>query len=284
MDPGLAGDVHHPFADLAGDVGVEALGDRDVELPLGAAADDSEALDRVGTGVEHQWIVIVDLGASLAQLGGGEGLRETPPVPDRQTLVGSEGLAVDEPEGFRRQSVVAIHRVAVERQVVGEEIDLAGDQLPHPSVLHPGQDQWGTVPEDAVVDQDRVGIELAGADEEILAGRDPGDQPADSRPAFDLEAVGAVVLTLADRQQLSQVGDKLFARHGNSRHRSIPSRSAGRRSPATGPSAAAGPTRTRADSARRHRRSPGRSAGCGRSGSAAPPPRGLRHAYRDARW
>ena len=94
------------------------------------------------------------------------------------------------------------------------EVELAGDELAHPAVLHPGQDPRHSVPEDAVVDEDRVGAEVTGAGEELAAGRDPGHETTDLAPALDLQAVGAVVAALAGREQLVEVGDQLVAGDG----------------------------------------------------------------------
>ena len=53
--------------------------------------------------------------------------------------------------------------------MVGEEIDLARDQLAHSAELHPGEDRRHTFPEDAMVDEHPVDLGLAGANEELAA-------------------------------------------------------------------------------------------------------------------
>ena len=65
VDAGLARDVHDPLGDLAGEVGVEPGGDRLVDLALGAARDDADRRDPLGSVEEGERLLTEQLAAAL---------------------------------------------------------------------------------------------------------------------------------------------------------------------------------------------------------------------------
>lgn len=186
VDLRLPGDVHHPLTDLAGDVGVQAFVDGVVDLALGGAADDADGLHRVWAFQEGQGLLGVGLLAAVDEVGGVDGEGEVAIEAQGEAVVVSEGLEALQAEVFCGEDVVAELGVAVEGEVVGEEVQVSPDELRHAAVLHSRQDARHAVPEDAVVDQDGVGSGLAGFHEELVAGGDSGDDLADLFPAFDL--------------------------------------------------------------------------------------------------
>ena len=105
--------------------------------------------------------------------------------------------------------------MAVEGQVIAEEVDVGADQLRHPAVVDSGQAARHPVPEETVVDEDGVGPGLPRADEELLAGGDPGHHLADLRLALDLEPVGAEVTALGGFEILVEVGYEAVAGEGS---------------------------------------------------------------------
>jgi len=68
------------------------------------------------------------------QLGGGKRLRKLPLAPHRQPLMEGEGGDLFEPEGARRERVVCRAPGGVEGEMVGQQVDLAADELGHPPV------------------------------------------------------------------------------------------------------------------------------------------------------
>lgn len=208
VDLRLPGHVHHPLAHLAGDVGVQAFGDGVVDFALRGAADDAHGADRVRPFQEGQRLLRVDLLAALDELGGVDGEGEVPLEADGEAVVLAEGLQALQAEVFRGEDVVAELGVAVQGEVVGEQVQVSPDQLGHAPVLHAGQDARHAVPEDAVVDEDGIGFRFAGFDEELVAGRDSGHDLADLLPALHLQAVRTVVAAPLGVQELVQVGDQ----------------------------------------------------------------------------
>lgn len=73
VDLRLPRDVHHPFAHLASDVGVQAFVDGVVEVSLGSAADDAYGLHRVRPFQEGQGFLGVGLLAAVDEVGGVDG-------------------------------------------------------------------------------------------------------------------------------------------------------------------------------------------------------------------
>ncbi len=131
---------------------------------------------------------------------------------DRQALVVGERFHGVEPELPDRENVVAELRMAVERQVIGEEVHAGLEQRSHPGVGVSGELPWPALPEQPMMNQDGVRAAIAGALEELDAGRDAGRDPADRAAPLDLDAVRTVVLASAGLEQrlemLRELGDR----------------------------------------------------------------------------
>jgi hypothetical protein len=125
--------------------------------------------------------------------------------------VEGERLEVDEPEVAAGEGVVAQLGMAVQGEVVGEEAHLAVDQLRDPAELVAGEDARRPLPEEAVMDQDRIRPGLPGLYEQLVAGGDARHDLADLFLAFYLQAVRTVVAAVGGVQVLIEVGDELVA-------------------------------------------------------------------------
>jgi hypothetical protein len=125
--------------------------------------------------------------------------------------VEGERLQVDEPEVAAGQGVVAKLGMPVQGKMVGEEAHLAADQLRDPAELVAGEDSRRPVPEEPVMDQDRVRPGLPGLHEQLMAGGDAHYDFADFVLALDLQTVRAVVAAVGGVQVLIEVGDELVA-------------------------------------------------------------------------
>ena len=98
--------------------------------------------------------------------------------------------------------IVAQRGVGIQRQVVGKQVDVVGQQhlqallhpARHPSVL--------AAPEQAVVHEDSVGFGVDGGLDQRAAGRHARDDGADLFTPLDLQAIGAVVLEAGGLQQV----------------------------------------------------------------------------------
>ena len=97
--------------------------------------------------------------------------------------------------------VVAELGVRIERQVVGEQVDVVRQQQRQP-LLHPARDTAIlATPEQAVVDKNGVGLRRYGRFDQRAAGRDTGDDFVDARAPFHLQAVRPMVLEARGLQQ-----------------------------------------------------------------------------------
>jgi hypothetical protein len=104
--------------------------------------------------------------------------------------------------------------VRVQRQVVGQQVDVVRQQALQ-ALLHPAGD--GAVlpaPEQAVVHQDGIGIRRDGGVDQRAAGGDAADQRRSPAP-FHLQPVGAVVPETLGLQFGVQGGEQLRAGNGH---------------------------------------------------------------------
>ncbi len=126
---------------------------------------------------------------------------------DRLAVVQGEGLERCGAEGFGDQGVVADLGVGVEGEVVRGQADVRVEEDLQ-AALERGVDRaWARAPEEAVVDDEQLGILGRGALEQLDVGRDAGGDRVDLGRAWDLEAVGSVVLEAARFEQGVEVGE-----------------------------------------------------------------------------
>ena len=77
--------------------------------------------------------------------------------------------------------------------MVGEKVDVVGEQQFQPLFHPPGHHTRLTAPKQAVVNEDGIGIGMNSGFYQCTAGGDAGDDFANVRFAFNLQAVGAVI-------------------------------------------------------------------------------------------
>ena len=121
------------------------------------------------------------------------------------------------PEALGEQGVVADLGMGVEREVVGGEPDVVLEQRPQPLREHRRQPDGQEPPEQAVMDEDEVGLQLDGALDELPLGRHARDHATHLRPAWDLEPVRPVVVERVRVEQLVERADQVVDR----RHRRL---------------------------------------------------------------
>ena len=107
--------------------------------------------------------------------------------------------------------VVTQHRMSVEWQVVGQQVDVMREQQRKP-LFHPaGHARVLPLPEQPMVHQNRIGLRRDGRFDQGTAGGHTRDQAAHLCRALDLKPVGAVVLEALWLQQGIQSLDELLA-------------------------------------------------------------------------
>ncbi len=101
--------------------------------------------------------------------------------------------------------------VGVQRQVVGHQADVAVEQELQAALGAQVDRARPAAPQQAVVDEDQIGPDLARADEELGARAHAGHDRLDVCPTGYLEAVRAVVVEATGFQELVEVGDDVVA-------------------------------------------------------------------------
>jgi len=206
----LARVVHLRLRDLAGDEGIGARGDGAFEVALRAAGAPGDLADRPGGPVDQRDRAPQLLLHMIGQRPrAGEALAAFAGAEKTQLLLaeaaGRSGMR-DQPQAQAELGVVAELGVGVQRQVVGEQIDVVTQEqaqaLPHPAD-HPGV---LPAPEQAVVHEDGIGLGMDRRLDQRPAGGHAGDDLAHRGAAFDLQAVGSVVLeSLGCEQQVERM-------------------------------------------------------------------------------
>jgi len=97
--------------------------------------------------------------------------------------------------------VVAPLSMGVQRQVVGKQVDVMRQQQLQPLLEPAGHAAVLSAPEQAVVHEDGIGLRGDGRFDQRAAGAHAADDACNLGPAFDLQAVGAVVLEALGLQQ-----------------------------------------------------------------------------------
>lgn len=206
----LARVVRLRLRDLPGDEGIGAGRDGGLEVALRAAGAPGDGLDRAVGGVDQRHRPLehfLDMDRERFRVG--EGLAVLEAAEKAQLLLaettGRSGMG-QQAELLAELRVVAELGMRVERQVVGEEVDVVLQQQ-RQSLLHPAGDAAVlAAPEQSVVDEDRIGLGADGRLDQRAARGHARDDLAHGGAALDLQAVRSVVLeALGSEQQVECV-------------------------------------------------------------------------------
>jgi hypothetical protein len=193
------------LGDLARDEGVGAGGNGGFEVALRAAGAPGNVLDGALRRVDQRHRPLQHrFGVGGERPGVGKGLAVGLRAQKAQLLLAEaagRARVRREPELQAELGVVAQFGVRVQRQVVGEQVQVGAQQQAQ-ALLHPAGDAAVlAAPEQAVVNEQGVGLGVDGGLDERAAGGHARDDLADGRAALDLQAVGSVVLEAAGGQQ-----------------------------------------------------------------------------------
>src|SRR5664280_426540 len=216
VDPVLLGAVHDPLAGLAGDVGVEARRDGLIETGGRPPGHDPDRGDHVRAAEEDLRLLTAGGPHPREQLLVGDRRREHPGEPQRHPAEVPERLELLEPEVAGEDGGVAVLWVAVEREVVGDQVEVVLEQQLQaaPERAHDMR-RLLAAPEQAVVDEDGVRTPGGRLGEQLGRGRDAGGDPLHFPPPADLEAIDADVLQRLRLEQVVEVRHELIAIHAS---------------------------------------------------------------------
>lgn len=182
------------LGDFTGNEGLRTGSDGGLEIALCASCAPCHPLDGLAPGLDAGHGTLQHVFELPGQhVGVGEGLAVGPAADEAQVLL-AEAAGGLQAQHLAQLRVVAQSGMGVERQVVGQQIDVMRQEQAQ-ALLHPAGD--GAIlpaPEQAVMHENRAGTSLYGGLDQRTAGGDTGNQLADPRAAFHLQAIGAVVL------------------------------------------------------------------------------------------
>ena len=92
-----------------------------------------------------------------------------------------------------KERVVAQFGMLVKRQMVSKEVQVMGEQRGEAALFHAHHLRRFAFPKVAVVDEQRVRLPVNCRVNRRLRGGDGGEDAADFRPPFHLQAVGRVI-------------------------------------------------------------------------------------------
>jgi serine protease DegQ len=196
-DAALASDVHGLLGDLAGQVavgpGAHGLFDESLSSP-GAPREAPHDPGRIAEHLRYAAEALLD---PTRQFGQGHGRRRT---PGGKLLLAEPGLGLHT-QALAQPRVVAEFAMGIERKMIGEQAHVVAQQQLDPAFAHADDACILAPPKVAVMDENGVRFGRHGGLQQVERRRDPGDEPAHLAPAFDLQAVGAIVAKAGDVQK-----------------------------------------------------------------------------------
>ena len=170
-------------------------------MPLGAATAPGNASQRPLRVTRHQHRRAAQCKGDAFRQGGGIFQRGCGHADHAQILFAKHPLA-HQTQAQAQLGVVAQGGVRIQRQVVGQEVDLVSQQA-RQALFHPAGDApILAAPKQTMVNQQGIRSGLDGGVDQRQAGGDARDHMADGVTAFHLQAVGAVIFEALRLQQL----------------------------------------------------------------------------------
>jgi hypothetical protein len=151
--------------------------------------------------------------------------QKSAPAGRRQSRCPARRSARDGPAQAQCQlRVVAQRGMGIQRQVVGEQVDVVRQQSRHALFAETRDAPVLGLPEPAVMHQQRIRAALGRGLDQRLAGGDPADDAPDALAAFHLQAVWAIIAKTRGVQLGIQPGAQFFTCDRIIRHHSHPIR------------------------------------------------------------
>ncbi|KFB77268.1 MAG: Periplasmic pH-dependent serine endoprotease DegQ precursor [Candidatus Accumulibacter cognatus] len=209
-DAGLACKMHGLLGDLTAQVEIDAERDGLFEQSLCCAGTPSDAADQA-IAVTDQQRRALQLAANTIddRRDGGRVFQGAQPADVLLAKTSVRGPA----ESSGQLCIVPEFRVAIEWQMIGDQVDVVLEQRLQARFPQAGDTTLFAAPEPAMMDQESVSATLDSRIEQRLAGRDAGDQAPDFGASFHLQAVWAIIPETPWFQQLLQVACQFLAFH-----------------------------------------------------------------------
>lgn len=207
---GFAREMHRLFGNLATHVGVEPERDCLLETALGAAGTPADAGNRARGVADQQ--------RRTPECGGERGLHASGVRGGFRASVPGDVLLAEAPFRDPFQSggelrVVAKFRMRIEREVIGEEVDVVRQQGTDAAAADTGDAPILALPEPAVMDEQRIGTARDGGVDQCLAGGNAGNDALHGSASFHLQTVWAIIPEARRFQRCVQVALQFITFH-----------------------------------------------------------------------
>ena len=170
MGAGLPCYVHHPLGGLTGDVGIEPGGDGLVKRALCRPTDNADSKNGSWPRRKTKGLLLEYRSASIEQLGKSDPFAELSLESQAEPRRVAEGLELRQSQPSSRNGVVADLGMAIERQMIRNQVQVSLNQLRYTAELVARKGSGRSFPEDAVMDENSVGLSLTGAFKELPTG------------------------------------------------------------------------------------------------------------------
>jgi serine protease DegQ len=209
-DAGLARQMHGLLGDLTAQVEIDAERDGLFEQALRRAGTPSDAADQAFAVTDQQRRALQLAADTIDDCrNAGRVFQGTQPADVLLAKTSVRSPA----ESAGQLCIVAECRMAIEWQMIGDQVDIVLQQRLQARFAQAGDTTIFAAPEPAVMDQEGISVKLDGCVEQCLVGRDTGDQAPDFGASFHLQAVWAIIPETPWFQQLFQVACQFLAFH-----------------------------------------------------------------------
>ncbi len=210
LDAALAGDMYSLLGHLAGQIQINAGGDCLPDVTLGAAGAPANGTNQRIRLANVQHLAAQYLTHPRHETPCRFRRRQLAGVADHTQIQRIERAGDHQPEPLRELNIVAEFGMRIERQVIGNQADVVGQQRGQAPPLDAGNAGILVFPEIAVMHEHGISIRFDRRIEQRLAGGDAGNQSANLLAPFDLQAIRAVIGEQLRRQQGIERGDQLL--------------------------------------------------------------------------
>ena len=201
--------MHGLFRDLAADEGIQPMRGGDFDISLRGARAPADTAYLSGARVDPQRLASQSLRQQRCQRCRFDRCDELTGHADRRTVPRAEPIQWRDTEQAAETGIVAQLRVGIQWQMVGNQIDTGFEQGSDPALTDAGNDRRLTLPEPAVMHEQRIGLGRGRGLDQRQAGGHTGDQAFDARPSLDLQAIGRVVTKRRSIQQIVTISDQV---------------------------------------------------------------------------
>jgi hypothetical protein len=193
MQPQLAGLVGGGLGDFAADIRIRAQRGRLGQESLTASGAPGDTPDSLWTAIHPHRFPLETRPEPVGDRIRADRRIELAVPEQPRDAAGGHRLVRGNAELFHQTGVVAAVLIHIQRQMIGEQIDVVAQQQAQSFGLHPGDHRRFALPEKTMMHQHGIRLGLQRCLEQPRRGGHTRDQAPDVIAPLDLKAVGAVI-------------------------------------------------------------------------------------------